>query len=607
MLGSEGYSASQAEHERLSRRVIRCYAARCAARAEVRERKCHDDRERYVPGVFSAIADGTFAMGRKDSLWSLWLEWTGKYGRRLLARGSLADVERYALEVAVHGPPGGPDLRDQGPEWRDLGDDGTLHSLELGGEFRLMPLFDGGHILAFARNDAPVRILGIGEAEELKRTAVERLQKIHGDVLHVFLGDERIELRGVGAAGVLGYLEMPDGSTLLLGNLTGERFGLFRVRGDAGECLGVYDFEALWRGGLGQVLVWTRPDLGDEDGEDDRQDDSDEDGEDDLAERDALRQVEPDPPARVAKPRRPSSRPRPAGRQPPRVRVSPQRRQPPKAPTPRARLSAADLDLIDCHLTYIEPTSGKGKSAFPNLLKCLRILPALGLPNQLLRGCDLQRLFKVQCRIEFHCCSKTFGQALAAVAAKTPLLNPVGKLWSLPRVDAELLREIARLTPEEMKDAPMASAGATAGTPRRSPEPPTADPQPAAAPQPATAPATSARSTVAPRSSEPPAADSQPPAEPPASSASEAGQPSPPAGGPAPQAEPADRPHDTSPEPEGDQDDREALVDLPWLIAKGYRRYQPTRRGGRLRVTLASVPDSESASRWKEKKWREPP
>jgi hypothetical protein len=74
----------------------------------------HEDRERYVPGVFSAIADGTFAMGRKDSIWSLWLEWNEAYGRRLLARGSLADVERYALEVAVHGPPGGPDMRDQG-------------------------------------------------------------------------------------------------------------------------------------------------------------------------------------------------------------------------------------------------------------------------------------------------------------------------------------------------------------------------------------------------------------------------------------------------------------------------------------------------------------
>ena len=48
--------------------------------------------------------------------------------------------------------------------------------------------------------------------------------------------------------------------------------------------------------------------------------------------------------------------------------------------------------------------------------------------------------------------------------------------------------------------------------------------------------------------------------------------------------------------------DREALVDLQWLIAKGYRRYQPMRRDGRQRVTLASVPDSVSASRYAGKK-----
>jgi hypothetical protein len=117
--------------------------------------------------------------------------------------------------------------------------------------------------------------------------------------------------------------------------------------------------------------------------------------------------------------------------------------------------------------------------------------------------------------------------------------------------------------------------------------------------------ATSPRSTVGtPRSSEPPAADPQPAAELSASLVSEPAQPSPPAGGPAPRAESGDHPHDASPEPEGDQDDREALVDLPWLIAKGYRRYQPRPRDGRLRVTLASVSDSESASRWTGEKKR---
>lgn len=65
------------------------------------------------------------------------------------------------------------------------------------------------------------------------------------------------------------------------------------------------------------------------------------------------------------------------------------------------------------------------------------------------------------------------------------------------------------------------------------------------------------------------------PASPPAD---EPGRASPPAGGPAPEANSANQ-------LEGDQ---EAPVDLSWLIAKGYRRYQPMGRGGRLRVTLVS-------------------
>ena len=608
MLGTEGHTASQAELERLSSRVIRSYSARCAARAEVRERKCAEDRERYVPGVFSVIADGTFAMAHKGSKWSLLLEWNEEYGQRLLARGSLAHVERYALEVAVHGPPGGPDVRQQGSEWRDIGGDGTLHSLALGGEFRLMPLFDGGHILTFARNDSPLRVLGIGEAAELQRTAVERHDRFRGDVLHVVLGDERIELRGVAAAGVLGYLEMYDGSMLLLGNLDGERFGLFRVRGNSGDCVGLYDFDMLCRGDLKKVLGWASTNFRDED-----------DGEGDLAGLDA-RQVEPDPPARVAPPSQPAIAPgpRPAVEPDPRVRVVPttrtrlsaadleQPQPPPKTSTTRTRLSVADLELIDEHLTLIEPTSGRGMSVFPKLLVCLRALPSLGLPNLLMRGCDLQRLFKEEFGVEFYCCSKTFGQALAAVAAKTPLLKAVGKRWFVPvgdlRIaDPELLREIAMVTPRaKTRDAPTVSAPASSmvGTPR-SPAPPAPDPQPMAAP------ATCGSSTAGTRSPEPPASDPQPAAESPTSPASGPACASPPVGVPAAAGHPDDRsPHGAPLEPD---DDREPLVDQRWLIAKGFRRYQPMPRDGPLRSTSASVPDAESASRWRGKKPRGPP
>jgi hypothetical protein len=74
----------------------------------------------------------------------------------------------------------------------------------------------------------------------------------------------------------------------------------------------------------------------------------------------------------------------------------------------------------------------------PQVLLGLRGLANLGLPDQILRGCDLKRLMEDELGIEFHCCSKTFGKALAAVAALTPLLNPVGKRWALPLGDGSL-------------------------------------------------------------------------------------------------------------------------------------------------------------------------
>jgi hypothetical protein len=139
----DGTGAAPAAFEPQSRRLIRGYLAHLRSRAEVGERKRDADLERYVPGTFAAIPDGTLAMGREGATWSLWLEWNDEYGRRQLASGTWEHVERCALEVAIHGPPGGPDLRGQGSSWRDVGGDGTLHLLTLGGDFRLMPLYEG--------------------------------------------------------------------------------------------------------------------------------------------------------------------------------------------------------------------------------------------------------------------------------------------------------------------------------------------------------------------------------------------------------------------------------------------------------------------------------
>lgn len=588
-----GHTVSQAELDRFSSRLLRSYAARCAARAELRDRMCDEDREHYESGVFSVVPDGVLATARKGSTWSLWLEWSEEYGRRLLAQGTREHVERYAIEVAVHGPPGGPDVRDQEPAWRDIGSDGTLHSLTLGGEFRLMPLFDVGHILTFARNDSPLRVLGIGDATELQRTAVQRLERCRGDVLYVVLRGERIELRGVAAAGVLGYLELHDGARLLLGHLTGERFGLFYVRGDSGDCVGVYDFDMLRRGDLREVLGWESPDVGEQ---------GDWDGGEGHDGRDARRQVEPEPRVQAAQPPRVAARPRPTVEPEPRARAAPQPRQQPASPTHRARLSAADLELLDVHLTPITPVLGKGKTMVPQLLAGIRGLANLDLPNQLLRGCDLKRLMKAELGIEFHCCSKTFGQALAAVATRTPLLSPIGKRWALPvgdlhRVESALLDEIARVTLAARSASSTATDPQPVAAPARSTSAPRGPVPPD--PRPATDPATSTNSPVrASRTSEPPATDSRP------VDWSEPGPPLPPGGEPAPQGTADQLLRDAPLQPEGNH---EVLVDLEWLLANGHRRRHTWRRDDHQRVTLASVPDSQSASRWVGKEPRGPP
>ncbi len=47
----------------------------------------------------------------------------------------------------------------------------------------------------------------------------------------------------------------------------------------------------------------------------------------------------------------------------------------------------------------------------PKVFEALLGLTRLGLPDLLLRGCDLKLLIEGELKIKFHCCSKTFGQA----------------------------------------------------------------------------------------------------------------------------------------------------------------------------------------------------
>jgi hypothetical protein len=615
-----GQGTAPVAFEPQSRRLIRGYLAHLRSRAEVRERKRDADLERYVPGTFAAIPDGTLVMAREGATWSLWL-WNDEYGRRQLASGTWEQVQRCALEVAIHGPPGGPDLCGQGSSWRDIGGDGTLHWLTLGGDFRLMPLFGDGHILAFSRNDGPLRVLDIGDAEALQDAPGEHPCN---DVLHVSIGGDRAELRGVCAAGVLGVLEMHGGSRLLLGHLEGESFGLFFVRGREVRCLGLYDFDTVCRGDLGEVFAGAG-----------------------LGERGGLDDVVGDArwSAQAQPTRRQTPRPTLAPHQStavqpgPRTQVAaPQPRQ--SKPVPRrAGLSPEDRRCIDDHLTVTEPkpATGPGASQVPKMFKCFRALAARGGPTQLLRNCDLRSLFEDELEVEFFCCTKTFGRAVASVAGRTPLLEPVGKRWRLlggdhllARLNASGDEQEARPTaPHEMEppamepqpvaeppssttqaepsvsSTPHPESLARSTTPRQ-PEPPTGStapchPEPPAGSTAPCHPEPPAGST-APRHPEPPAGSTAPrPPEPPAGLTAPR-HPESPAGSTAPlEAAPA---ADSAGPLVSPERELEQVLIQQWIDArKSYSRGPPAI----MRVSLASVPDAVSASRHPGKKPRDGP
>jgi hypothetical protein len=365
-----------------------------------------------------AIPDGTLAKVRRGSSWVLFLEWSEGYGRRLLTHGSREQVERYALDVAVHGPPGGPEFRGEETVWR-RSDDGTLHAPTVSGEFRLMPLVGGKHLLTFARNDVGVSVIDIGELAELQRTADDRLRGVRGGVITLDIGRERIPLRGVVAGGVLGYVDSFDGAQLLLGHLSGEQFGLFYARGESGECMGLYDLAELRRGDLGRVVCWERHGLGA-----------------------AASHVEAQAAPLVGQEARFGAR----------DRIAEVPEEPPVRSVDRRSIPSAELLLLDRHLTPQGAVTGLGASIVPKLLEGLRALARLGLPDQRLRACEMRALLATRTGIEVQACSKTFSRALAAVAAHTRIVRRDGRRWliclgDLLLSDSELMRWIAAVAP----------------------------------------------------------------------------------------------------------------------------------------------------------------
>ncbi len=575
-MGAMGHGAALAAFKPQAQRLIHGYAAHTRSRAAVCERKRDADLERYVPGTFAETPDGTIAIGRGDGGWALWLDWGCDYGRRQLAVGTWEEVERDALEVITHGPPGGPDLRGQGSAWRDIGRDGTLHSLTLGGEYRLMPLYDAGHVLALSRNDGPVRVLGIGDAETLQRGPDARRSN---DVLHVSIGGERAELRSACAAGVLGVLEWYGGYRLLLGHVDGEHFGLCLVRGSEGRCLRLYDFDEVRRGDLGELLDLMNQGRAERSGVDE--------GDvvvDDVRRRAKARRalvpasgrttpVKPAPGAQVAKPQE-------------------------TKPARRAELSPEDLRRLAEYLavTQPRPATGPGATQLPKMFKGYPALAARGLPTQLLRNCDLRSLLEAA-GIKFHCCTKTFGRVVAAFAGHTSLLEPVGKRWRVIGRDQVLEQLNASV------DEPEASSAATR------PAPPAMDPQPMARPPASstTHPEPSASSaTPTPHGPEQPASSIAHPeplaSQAPVSTGLAPGQPPPIEGRPAPAADMPDFLIQVPP-----AGDREKLPTLEQVLARKKYTFQRICPEDIMRVSRASVHDSVSASRYLGKKPRDGP
>lgn len=541
--------------------LLRGYASRCAARAEVRDPA--GEWSLLKDGVYCAeIPEGILAKARDGELWALLLVWHGGYGSRVLAQGSHEQVQRCAQDVILHGPQGGPEFAGQGSGWHRIGNDDTLHAVTVDGEFRLMPLVTGEQLLMFADNNRGLCVLGVGESLALQRTAHERLVRAPGAPLHVRIGDRRVLLRDVVAVGVLGHVDVFSGVRLVLGHLTGEQFGLL-LTDDVGasERIGLFSLDELRRGDLGQVLTWNHRARG------------------------ALHQ-------QVAEPA-------PAPRSPP-VSVP----DPPSAPdarTPRPELrtlSAADLAIIDDHLTPGKAATGAGATMVPQLFEGLKALVRRGLANQLLYGCQLRQLLMDHCPVELHCSTKTLSRALRAVAEqmrvvspapRVTLLTPVGKRWllrlgDLRLAESELLRGITEAAAHRAMTTtrPTAGPGPRAGLDTEVPVSQASD---------------SARDTSW-SDDGPPEPFARPT---PGSRGLSPEQPSPPSPVESRPAPAAESPDDLIQVPSAGN-----KVRLPTLEEVLGRRdtYQQLYPVNIRRVSLASVPDSESASRWKGRKPR---
>ena len=188
--------------------MLRGFADRIASREDARTDGASEwtdlpikDGEAYCIDT----REGRLVRVHSEGTWILFMCWPG-HDARVLTRGKRGHVERYAQEVLCYGLPGGPAYQGEALVWKQVGDDATLHGVTVGGEFRLMPLHDGRHLLLFARNDYTVLVLAIGERAALQRDAEDHLLDFRGDGLRARLGDGKVDLHGLGVGSVVAYL-----------------------------------------------------------------------------------------------------------------------------------------------------------------------------------------------------------------------------------------------------------------------------------------------------------------------------------------------------------------------------------------------------------------
>ncbi|MBL9107205.1 MAG: hypothetical protein JNL82_40305 [Myxococcales bacterium] len=461
--------------------ALRRHADRHARRAALGEDEDMEDRDWLTldnGNRMLRIREGSLIVRPHEDVrrgyWSLYMQWDGHDGARLLASGPRHVLERLAKRIQQEGPPGGPDFIGPGPRWR-ADDDGTEHAVTVGGELRLMPpvVDDGDGVLLRAHNDrgGSVTVLGVGEHDQLQNDADE-LDGHTRARLRVSIGGRDRYLQALGADGIVGFLDLGE-DLFVLAHLGGDEFGLASESGDIRRAIRTYSLEEVLRGDLGRVDGW------------------------------ADSRVAGDPPPRATRQAASGQRARQDTK-----RSGGKKKRP--APQTPPHLSGVDLIKALLHLTPLSDCIGNGSTVIPKLLNAFRALIQLAdLGNLIFWAKKLLDFIREKTGQEIHCCLKILNIALRRIALHTKLLVRRGRRWELRlgelrALGSALLQEMIEAGPIDLDRKPGSKQGKKQ-----------ARPQTAAAPGTDSAPAAEVTppSTVSPAHT-PPQASSTPPASP---------------------------------------------------------------------------------------------